>query len=78
MQYVLLRDGSTYNNLYPVPVLFQRVPCVNEWVWLGNKAFVVQVVSHTWDDHGQPLAIVDIGAVAAQQGTMPGVTGMPQ
>lgn len=78
MQYALLRDGSTGNNLYLAPVVFQRVPCVNEYVWLGNKAFLVQAVSHTWGNDGVPIAIIDIGVSASQQGTTPEVTGTPQ
>ncbi|HAS6984786.1 TPA: hypothetical protein I7283_08495 [Vibrio parahaemolyticus] len=76
MQQAYVRDGVTGIYLWDYPVSFVRVPNTNEYIWLEAGVYLVQAVSHTWNDGG-PINIIDIAQAVSQQGIEPSVFGDP-
>jgi hypothetical protein len=73
-----LRDVNTGNLIGPGPSPFTRIPTIGEYIWWGNLLLQVLAVNHTWDNAGQPIVILDVGAAAMQRGQSPSTTGVPQ
>ncbi len=67
MDNAYIRDGATHTYIWNTPVTFQRLPCVNEFIWFNNQGYLVLAVIHTWDDSSQPMAVLDIALSTLQQ-----------
>jgi hypothetical protein len=77
MAVAYVRNASTRQLFWPQPVAFQRVPCATEYVAFGQGVYVVQAISHGWDQTAQPVIVVDITPVPGQQGQHMMTTGEP-
>lgn len=76
MEHAFVRNRAANEYLWNVPVPFQRLPIINEYVWLGSQVYLVEAVSHSWSG-GQPVVTLDIGMAVSPQGIEPKGAGEP-
>lgn len=77
MEYAYVRNGANGEYVWQSPVPFSRIPNIGEYIWINSDAYLVQAVSHSWNN-GQPVTFLDISQANSQKGLQLSVTGAPK